>query len=67
MVSAALLEIVRYRLRAAGQANGLIKSTARNAHEQAREMFHNLTNPDKPINVNVAEQLYTSRAWQVTW
>ena len=58
VVSAALLEIVRDGLRAAGQANGLIKSTARNAHEQAREMFHNLTNPDKPINVNVAEQLY---------
>ena len=57
VVSAALLEIVKDGLRAAGQANATITSTARNAHDQARAMFKNLTKPANPINVNVANEL----------
>jgi hypothetical protein len=57
VVSPAMLDVVKDGLRAAGQANATISSTARTPADQARAMFNNLTNPAHPIAVNVANQL----------
>ena len=57
VVSAAMLDAVKDGLRAAGQANATIMSSARTPADQARAMFNNLTNPNNPIAVNVANQL----------
>jgi hypothetical protein len=57
VVPAAMLDVVKDGLRAAGQANATITSTARTPVDQARAMFNNLVNPQNPIPVNVANQL----------
>jgi hypothetical protein len=57
VVTAAMLDAVKDALRAAGQANATITSTARTPADQARAMFNNLVNPANPIPVNVANQL----------
>jgi uncharacterized protein (TIGR03000 family) len=49
--------IIKDLLRAAGQAQVTITSTARTPADQARAMFQNLVNPKNPVAVNVANQL----------
>ncbi|HEX6199300.1 MAG TPA: hypothetical protein VF150_03470, partial [Thermoanaerobaculia bacterium] len=56
-VSAAMLDIVRDGLRAAGQSNATITSTARTPADQARAMFQNLVNPARTIAQNIQVQL----------
>jgi hypothetical protein len=56
VVSAAMLDIFKDGLRAAGQSQGWITSTARTAEDQARAMFENLTNPKHTIAENIAAQ-----------
>jgi hypothetical protein len=51
------LDIIKDSLRAAGQANATIASTARTPADQARAMFQNLTNPNHTIAQNIATQL----------
>jgi hypothetical protein len=57
VVSAAMIDIIKDGLRAAGQRTATITSTARTPADQARAMFVNLTKPPNPISVNVANQL----------
>lgn len=55
-VSAAMTDIVKDGLRAAGASVGNITSTARTPADQARAMFNNLTNPARTVAQNVANQ-----------
>ena len=56
-VSAGMLDVVRDGLRAAGQSNGTITSTARTPEDQARAMFQNLVNAAHSIAQNIQTQL----------
>jgi hypothetical protein len=56
-VSAAILDVIKDGLRASGQANATIASTSRNADDQARAMFQNLTNSSRSIQENIDAQL----------
>jgi hypothetical protein len=56
-VSAAMTDIVKDGLRAAGASVGNITSTARTPEDQARAMFNNLTNAAHTVAQNVASQL----------
>ncbi|WP_157641233.1 hypothetical protein [Longispora albida] len=56
-VGAAMRDIVKDGLRAAGQANATITSTARSPEDQARAMFNNLVNPGHTVAQNTQTQL----------
>jgi len=56
-VSAAMTDIIKDGLRAAGASVGNITSTARTPADQARAMFNNLTNAAHTVAQNVASQL----------
>ena len=52
-----MVDIVKDGLRAAGQPQATITSTVRTAHDQARAMLQNLTNPAHTIAQNTAAKL----------
>lgn len=56
-ISAAIFDVIKDGLRAAGQTSALIASTARTPADQARAMFQNLVNPANSIAVNIQLQL----------
>lgn len=56
VVSPTLTDILKDGLRAAGQSQATVTSTARNATDQARAMFNNLVNPAHTVAQNIASQ-----------
>ncbi|HET7301875.1 MAG TPA: dockerin type I domain-containing protein [Candidatus Saccharimonadales bacterium] len=56
VVSSKLVDILKDGLRAAGQPQATITSTARSATDQARAMFNNLVNPAHTVAQNIASQ-----------
>lgn len=57
VVAAAMIDIIKDGLRAAGQAAAAITSTARTPADQARAMFQNLTQQGRTIQANTQVQL----------
>lgn len=56
VVAPALLDAIKDGLRAAGQTQATITSTARGPEDQARAMFNNLVNPAHTVSQNTAAQ-----------
>lgn len=56
VVSAGMLDALKDGLRAAGQSQATITSTARGPADQARAMFNNLVNPAHTVAQNIASQ-----------
>ncbi|WP_412542004.1 hypothetical protein R8Z50_05555 [Longispora sp. K20-0274] len=59
VVSAGMIDVIKDGLRAAGQSSASINSTARNANDQARAMFQNLTSTNNlQANINAQNNIY---------